>query len=240
LRLADRRVAVEITSYVRGRSPRGSPLREQHSWLHSILGQASRRYTAKNPDEPLWVTIDPEPGTAAVGTEELARLLCEAIESSLQSGGIPARPTIFGLTVNQLGDATMLGRLRDPATQVFYECAVADPLAPIMSRITVVRLARGSAPRWGIRQSGDTRAYTTELEDLIASKESKIPTYLRHGDEVWLVIDAFGGDILQAITMTPTLLQHPFRTAFTRVFLVDTTETTHYQMQTLAPDERRT
>ena len=42
--------------------------------------------------------------------------------------------------------------------------------------------------------------------------------------EAWLAIDAFGGDILQAITPSAEMVQHRYRTAFRRVYVVDRAE----------------
>jgi hypothetical protein len=105
-------------------------------------------------------------------------------------------------------------------------------LLPIVERLTVVRLASGSTSRWRIRQSGDTEAFVEELTELIASKEVRVERYLAVCDEVWLVIDTFGGDILQAVTPTASLVMHQYLTSFSRVFLVDTTESAVHQLWT--------
>jgi len=103
---------------------------------------------------------------------------------------------------------------------------------PIADRITVVRLPRGSHTHWHIRQSGETTAHVRELEELISSKDQHLDRYGQGLEEVWLAIDAFGGDILQAITPTRVLVEHHYQTQFDRVFLVDTTETTVHQLWT--------
>jgi len=121
----------------------------------------------------------------------------------------------------------------------FYECAVPALMVPIADRITVVRLPKGSYTHWHIRQSGDTRAHLAELEALITSKERHLDRYPADCAEVWLVVDAFGGDILQAITPTREVVSHCYLTVFTRVFLVDTTETTVHQLWTAHPGQER-
>jgi hypothetical protein len=109
-------------------------------------------------------------------------------------------------------------------------------MVPIADRVTVVRLPRGSHTHWHIRQSGDTRARVQELEDLIASKDKDVQRYAPGLDEVWLAIDAFGGDILQAITPTSDIVNRCYTTQFNRVFLVDTTETSVHQLWTAKPE----
>jgi hypothetical protein len=108
-------------------------------------------------------------------------------------------------------------------------------MAAIADRITVVRLPKGSFTHWHIRQSGRTKASVQELEDLIASKDPDAARYAGGLDEAWLAIDAFGGDILQAVTPTRDIVERCYRTRFDRVFLVDTTETIVHQLWTAKP-----
>jgi hypothetical protein len=85
---------------------------------------------------------------------------------------------------------------------------------------------------WRIRQSGETKAETKELQDLLASKQSLVATYQKTAAEVWLAIDAYGSDILQTITVTTDIVSHTYSTGFARVFLVDTTTTAVWELRT--------
>jgi len=213
----DRQVGVEVTQYIRGRSDTGSAERKQHAFIQRVLDEASAILSQKMPD-PIYVTVDALNGRTLAGVKQVAHQLAESVRRCLEGESLPARPFPFGLN---LGTAHQ-----------FYECAVPDFMVPIADRITVVRLPRGSHTHWHIRQSGETTAHVRELEELIASKDQHLDRYGQGLDEVWLAIDAFGGDILQAITPTRVLVEHHYQTQFDRVFLVDATETTVHQLWT--------
>ncbi len=221
LDLAGRRIGVEVTQYVRGRSDAGSPKRRQHAFIQRVLDQA-RSILQQQTQDPISVTVDPLGGRTVSDVSLVASQLAESVSDCLDGAFITIRPSPFGRNVLQ--------------TPPFYECAVPALMAPIADRITVVRLPKGSYTRWHIRQSGDTRAFVAELQDLIAAKEGDIARYGPSLDEVWLAIDAFGGDILQAITPTGELVKHCYLTQFSRVFLIDTTETTVHQIWTADPN----
>jgi hypothetical protein len=172
----------------------------------------------------IYVTVDPLSGRTVSDVSQVASQLAESVRHCLDGGFITIRPSPFGLDIVQ--------------TPPFYECAVPALMAPIADRITIVRLPKGSYTQWHIRQSGDTRAFATELQDLIAAKERDIARYGPSFDEVWLAVDAFGGDIPQAITPTGELIGHCYLTQFSRVFLIDTTETTVHQLWTADPKPR--
>lgn len=223
LDLAGRRIGVEVTQYVRGRSDTGSAERRQHAFIRRVLDEARTIFQQRRQD-PIYVTVDPLGGRTVSDVSLVASQLAESLSHCLDGEFIPIRPSPFGLNVLQ--------------TPPFYECTVPALMAPIADRITVVRLPKGSYTQWHIRQSGDTRAFVAELQDLIAAKEGDIPRYEPTFDEVWLAIDAFGGDILQAITPTGELVEHCYLTQFSRVFLIDTTETTVHQMWSADPKPR--
>ena len=216
----DHRVGVEVTQFVRGRSSSGSAQREQHAFIQRVLDEASAQLRQQIVD-PIYVTVDALDGRAVANAREVARELAESVRRCLDGESLPPRPFPFGLN---LADSPQ-----------FYECAVPDLVAPIADRITVVRLPKGSYTHWHIRQSGNTKASVEELEALIASKDSDAARYAGGLDEIWLAIDAFGGDILQAITPTRDLVERLYRTWFDRVFLIDTTETTVHQLWTAKP-----
>lgn len=217
-----RRIGVEVTQYIRGRSDTGSAQREQHAFIQRVLEHARSILQQQN-REPLYVSIDALNGRTVSDVTQVATELAESVGRCLDGEHIPPRPLPFGLDLPQ-----------DPP---FYECAVPPLMVPIANRITVVRLPKGSYTHWHIRQSGDTKAYVTELEALIASKERHLERYPPDCGEVWLVVDAFGGDILQAITPTREVVSHCYLTRFARVFLVDTTETTILQLWTERPGQ---
>lgn len=220
LDLDARRIGVEVTQYVRGRSATGSAERKQHAFVQRVLDQA-RAILQEQVADPIYVTVDALSGRTAAGVSQVALQLAESVRRCLEGESIPPRPFPFGLN---LGTAHQ-----------FYECAVPGLMVPIADRITVVRLPRGSYSHWHIRQSGDTRARVQELEDLIASKDKDVERYVPDLDEIWLAIDAFGGDILQAITPTSDIVSRCYTMQFDRVFLVDTTEPTVHQLWTAKP-----
>ncbi len=213
----DSRVGVEITQYLRGRSADGSAERKQHAFIQRVLDEASAilRHTMV---DPIYVTVDALNGRTLDQVSQVAHQLAESVQRCLEGDSIPPRPFPFGLNLK--------------TAHQFYECGVPDLMVPIADRITVVRLPKGSYTHWHIRQSGDTSADVSELERLIASKDKDVHRYEQALDEVWLAIDAFGGDILQAITPTRDLVGHCYQTHFDRVFLIDTTETTVHQLWT--------
>lgn len=203
------RVGLEVTEYVRGRSSTGSALRQQHRFIQMVLREAKLAFEAHS-DMPLWVTVDAEPGRATASPDALAKVLADRVADCLGGNEIPPRLGPFGMTM--------------PASPLFHECEVPSDLEPIIGRLTVVELPNRSVARWKIRQSGDTQAYVDEIAALIASKDERYPAYLLHCSEAWLAIDAFGGDILQAITPSAEMVQHRYRTAFRRVYVVDRAE----------------
>lgn len=220
LDFTDHRVGVEVTKYFRGRSTSGSAERRQHAFIQRVLDEANVLLRQQLPD-PIYVTVDALGGRTVPDVPRVARQLADSVRRCLDGESLPPRPFPFGL--NLAGNPQ------------FYECAVPDLMAPIADRITVVRLPKGSYTHWHVRQSGSTKATIQELEDLIASKDHKATTYARGFDEIWLAIDAFGGDILQAIIPTSDIVGRCYRTHFDRVFLVDTTETTVHQLWTQKP-----
>jgi hypothetical protein len=143
------------------------------------------------------------------------------VQQCISGANVPLRPFAFGWT----------GLPGAP----IKECAVPHELTALVDRITVVEMNKGSVSQWRIRQSGDTSATSAEIEALIAAKEPRFDAYHENCDEVWLAIDAFGGDILQAVTPTRDLVGHCYATRFERVFLVDTTETTVHQLWSARP-----
>jgi|GEM_PF-4336039 len=220
LDFADHRVGVEVTQYVRGRSSSGSAQRKQHAFIQRVLDEANALLRQQMVD-PISVTADALDGRTVADAREVARQLAESVRRCINGESLPPRPSPFGLNL--------------AGSPQFYECAVPDLMAPIADRITVVRLPRGSYTHWHIRQSGNTKASVQELQALIASKDPDTTTYAGRFDEIWLAIDAFGGDILQAITPTKDLVERLYRTRFDRVFLIDTTETTVHQLWTAKP-----
>jgi len=221
LAFGDHRVGVEVTQYVRGRSRSGSAERKQHAFIQRVLDEASKLLRQEMAD-PIYVTVDALSGRTVPDVPRVARQLVESVCRCLDGESPPSRPFPFGLNL--------------AGSPQFYECSVPDLMAPIADRITVVRLSKGSYTHWHIRQSGNTKASVQELESLIASKDRDITRYVGGLDEIWLVIDAFGGNILQAITPTGDIVERRYRTRFDRVFLVDTTETTIHQLWTKKPD----
>jgi hypothetical protein len=217
LALDSRRVGIEVTEYLRGRSATGSALRQQHRFVQSVLAEAKLSFEARNA-LPLWVTVDAEPGKASLTRDELAGLLVEGIKACLDGAELPTRPGPFGIPM--------------PNSPLLHECGIPAELRPIMSRLTLAELRKGSVSRWKIRQSGDTRAHPSEIADLIGSKDKRYHAYIARCAEVWLVIDAFGADILQAITPTADVVQNRYRTAFGRVYVVDRAEPWVLQLQT--------
>src|SRR5260370_33820202 len=215
-----RRTGVEVTQYVRGRSADGSAERNQHAFVQRVLDQA-RAILQHQVADPIYVTVDALSGRTAAGVSQVALQLAESVRRCLEGESIPPRPFPFGLNL--------------ATARQFYECAVPDLMVPIADRITVVRLPKGSYTHWHIRQSGDTTAKVRELEELIASKDEDLHRYEQSLDEVWLAIDAFGGDILQAITPTSELVGHCYQTHFDRVNDAATTETTVHQLWTAKP-----
>jgi hypothetical protein len=149
----------------------------------------------------------------------LASMLAKRVEGCLGGQDIDLTPSLGSLI----------------GGRAFLDCEVPVDLLPILERLTVVRLAPGSTSRWRIRQSGETEAFVEELTELILSKEGRVDHYLAVCDEVWLVIDTFGGDILQAVRRTAALVNHQYLTSFLRVFLVDTTESVVHQLWTGPP-----
>jgi hypothetical protein len=222
LDFGDQRVGVEVTQYVRGRSSSGSAQRKQHAFIQRVLDEANALLRQQMGD-PIYVTVDVLDGRTAANAREVARQLTESVRHCLEGESLPPRPFPFGLNL--------------AGSPQFYECAVPDLMAPIADRITVVRLHRGSYTHWHIRQSGNTKASVQELEALIASKDPDTTRYTSGLDAIWLAIDAFGGDILQAITPTRDLVERRYRTHFDRIFLVDTTETTIHQLWTEKSDK---
>jgi hypothetical protein len=214
------RVGLEVTEYIRGRSSTGSALRQQHRFIQMVLRDAKLAFEAHS-DMPLWVTVDAEPGRAAASLDALAKVLADRVADCLGGNEIPPRLGPFGMTM--------------PASPLFHECEVPSDLEPIIGRLTVVELPNRSVARWKIRQSGDTRAYVDEIAALIASKDERYPAYLLHCSEAWLAIDAFGGDILQAITPSAEMVQHRYRTAFRRVYVVDRAEPRVLRLDTEPP-----
>jgi hypothetical protein len=222
LEIDGHRVGAEITQYVRGRSEQGSAERRQHRFIQPVLDEAKEAF-AKRSSDALYVTVDPLSGTAEAARSTLAAGLSEAVRGCLDGGEIQTRPCECGIA---------------PSVPAFHECLVPEGLRQIMDRITVVELPAGSISSWRIRQSGDTRAYVAELEALISSKEPRVSSYLERSESVWLVIDAFGADILQAVTPSGDLVNHRYRTGFSKVFQVDTTETTVHQLWTVTAEQR--
>ena len=220
LDFGDHRVGLEVTQYLRGRSRSGSVERKQHAFIQRVLDEASALLQEEVAD-PIYVTVDALNGRTIPDVPRLARQLAESVRRCLDGESLPPRSFPFG--VNLAGSPQ------------FYECAVPDFMAPIAGRITVVRLPKGSYTHWHIRQSGSTKATVQELEELIASKERDATRYVSGTDEIWLAIDAFGGNILQAITPTRDIVERRYRTRFDRLFLVDTTETIVHQLWTATP-----
>lgn len=215
-------IGVEITEYVRGRSATGSPQRQQHRFIQDVLDEARRIVEARSAI-PLWVTVDATLGRADVKPAVLAAQLAEVVLRCLGGEEIAPRPGPYGMPA-----------LVSP---VFHECRVPAGLEAIVDRLTIVELPARSVTRWRIRQSGNTLAYIDELEEIVASKESLIRTYLDRTDEVWLAIDAFGGDILQAITLTTAVVEHPYRTTFARLYVVDRAERQVVALRTAPPHD---
>lgn len=97
-----------------------------------------------------------------------------------------------------------------------------EVLPSCVVRVSMCRLAGDDKPSWG--RSGATfvgRITSSDVQDILASKETRIPGYDMDLDELWLVIAATGDADGSTVSFDGEIEGHEFGTSFSRVFLLD-------------------
>src|SRR6266851_3227985 len=73
-----RRIGVEVTQYIRGRSDTGSAQREQHAFIQRVLEHARLILQQQN-REPLYVSVDALNGRTVSDVAQVATQLAESV-----------------------------------------------------------------------------------------------------------------------------------------------------------------
>ncbi len=110
-----------------------------------------------------------------------------------------------------LFDSTRIAgtQLMDTALQVF------------VSSISVTRVRNKQQALWSSIDIGFVSVSASELQELIASKNAKVPDYLQNCDDVWLLIVAYGGRISSTAELQEGIQQGTFRSQFHRILFYD-------------------
>ncbi len=162
---------IETIDYVRGQDSEGSIYRRNEILWQGIADQARREFESLRSD-PLMVHFlwrsDQQPRKA-----EISNLATSAA-------------TIIGRSVPK----TLFKSAR-----ISHDELAGTPIQTFVSSIHVTRVRNARQASWSFIGAGFVSVSVNEVRDLIASKNAKVPAYLRRCDEVWLLIVADGVNI---------------------------------------------
>jgi hypothetical protein len=137
-------------------------------------------------------------------------------DRSLRKADVPDLAASAANLVDQYAPQALFDSIRIAGTQLME-----TDLQVFLSSISVTRVRNKQQALWSSVDTGFVSVLASELQELIASKNAKVPDYLRTCDEVWLLIVAYGDRISSTAELQEDIQQANFRSQFHRILFYD-------------------
>jgi hypothetical protein len=188
---------IEIVNYVRGQDRVGSDHRRNEMLWQKIANDARREFESDHSDSLmvhfLWHS-DRYPRKADVPAivTSAAKIIAEHMPQNIFE-----------------------------STRIAGNKLSSTPLHAFVSSVHVTRVRKRRQASWSYINAGLISVSANELQQSIASKNTKVPEYLQRCDEVWLLIIADGGYIYSTAELPEDIRQVYFRSPFQRILFYD-------------------
>jgi hypothetical protein len=192
---------IELVRYVRGQGKGygGSAFRRNETLRQQIADEARREFESSHSD-PLMVHFLWRSGP------------------HLRKADVPDIAASAATIVGQHVPQTLFGRIRIAGNELLDKV-----LEEFVSTISVMRVRNKQQALWSSIDAGFVSVPANELQELLASKNAKVPKYLQRCDEAWLLIVAEGGHISSTAELPEDVRHYHFRSRFHRVLFLDRT-----------------
>lgn len=193
-------IGIEIIDYIRGQNSSGSIMRETESLRKRLISNSQTEFE-KTDKTPLEVLFHFYPGKR-LDSRDFPGLSKEI--TNFVSKSIPEKEKGWvQITLN---------RRNTPQNSKFHNW---------IAWIRIFRHASSEPSFWSNSDSGWIDTGKTEIHQIIQGKESKITSYRKNCDEIWLLIIADGKEMSSIVALEDEVKNGGFQTQFEKVFFLD-------------------
>ena len=190
---------IEVVRYLRGQGKdRGGSADRRNETLRQQIADEARCEFESSHSDPLMV-----------------HFLLHS-DRHLRKAAVPDIAARAAKIVGQYKPQILFGRIRIAGNELLDTA-----LQAFVNSISVTRVRNKQQALWSSIDAGFVSVPASELQELIASKNAKVPDYLQRCDEVWLLIVANGGYISSTAELPEDVQDANFRSLFHRILFYD-------------------
>lgn len=193
----DKTIGIEMMEYVRGQDNKGSIIRRSETAQQTLANYAYQAFKEKH-NEAIFVTLHCDPNIAPEKSKlrQLASVLVNIVEPNI--------PQDLYASV-----------------KLDYDDLQGTDLQSFLYSINIQRV-KADGDGWGIMSASFISTTQEEIQNIINLKDSKVSSYLKQCNEIWLLVVAESYLALSGhISFTTDILKHNYRTNFNRVLFYD-------------------